>query len=199
MYNEWGACLPKPLNRLKIFGLLNTEGAAEYEFGEVPKSLQQLALFGSSNEYFAGYVEVKGKVCPIREDGYKEWRIRVKRSDLKNTKAKVFVFCHKDHAMGILEWLEQNASDKVDARTRDCTFSDVIIFGSDKKYNNHSTPIGGLALEECPFIYLTYPPSIENFCKLFGVTPAENVLKKVKKKLKDESPKNVVDCDRRVL
>lgn len=143
-------------------------GAAEYEFGEVPKTLRRMVDGLMAGDYVAGYFAIKGKYRPLNKDGRPQYEWD--KVEAKPCTTKTFVFCHKDHVVQVKEFLTDLAHGRENKKrlTRDDTRSNVVFHPNWQDIKDVFPAIGGLNFENA-FVYLTYQPSIDKFCEIFSL------------------------------
>jgi hypothetical protein len=132
-------------------------GAAEYEFGDVPKTFQKIAENASKNNLKAFTVNIlMSKIPPAWGDKTKPER---------GAKATVYVLAPTDLALEVIERVHEMATGKVDTKG-DHNLDRLLRPNPKASYT--SRDIGGLEMDN-GFIYFTEREAFDKTAALFGV------------------------------
>lgn len=137
-------------------------GAAEYEWGAVPKALQMLA---DSRESLVGFsFEVDNK------DIEKPWSTKSKKVDVPDGSSTVYVVCHGEWVAEVEKrvrsWIKPDAYKDAEYPIRDGLMAGHAFFPSEDWHRTQ----GWLELEN-GFLFFSSREMWENTCTMFGVEP----------------------------
>lgn len=127
-------------------------GSSEFEWGAVPKSLQQVTELRKQNKLVKFDIQVSAKVRDFHSDKY-----------LTGTKT-VYVVCHVDFKDEIEKYINQLAGNGRGLHTKECVNLDSNICGMEY----HQDTVGWHDIDN-HYLFFTDNEMFDNFCKLFGL------------------------------
>lgn len=147
-----GGLSKEAMNILREIWNYDYMGSSEFEWGAVPKSLQEIVK--NISNYITGEVEVIGKYHDYRNNKELE------------KKAKVFYVCKKEDEKEVCQWIAKFANDKKrDYRTKESVNLAGTICEQEYYKNN-----GGWHDIDNHYLFFTDKTMFENFSNVIGCT-----------------------------